>query len=107
MQTLTAADKTNPEGIGVSIDDGIATLLLDLPGSKVNKLTRAVMTELEARIVGLGKDPGVRALVIASGKPDGFVAGADIDEIESLTSPDAAAEAARFGQRVFAAIESL
>jgi 3-hydroxyacyl-CoA dehydrogenase/enoyl-CoA hydratase/3-hydroxybutyryl-CoA epimerase len=67
--------------------DGIAVLTFDLPGEKVNKLTTAVMDELRALLDELSADVKIKALVIASGKPDTFIAGADIAEIRDITDP--------------------
>ena len=80
------ADKQTQPGIERRIDAGIAYLLLDLPDSKLNKLTGAVMAELERQLEALRADASVQAIVLASAKADSFVAGADIDEIEALQS---------------------
>ena len=63
-----------------------AVLSLDLPGEPVNKLNAAVKAEFEAALARLRDDPGVRALVIISGKPDNFIAGADIEEFTRLST---------------------
>src|SRR5262245_6335456 len=63
-------------------------LKLDLQGSKVNKLGREVMDDFSGRVLpeleGLaGK---IDALVFVSGKPGNFIAGADIELIDSAKS---------------------
>lgn len=64
-------------------------LIFDLPGEKVNKLNQAVMKEFEALLPELetmAKDGRVEALVLLSGKPGNFIAGADIAMIQSTQS---------------------
>jgi len=86
---------------------GLATLVFDLPGKKVNVFTRSVLSELEKLIERLAASQDIRCLVLLSGKEGNFVAGADIDEIADVTDPAAAEEGARVGQRVFQAWNKL
>jgi 3-hydroxyacyl-CoA dehydrogenase/enoyl-CoA hydratase/3-hydroxybutyryl-CoA epimerase len=87
--------------------DGIAILTFDLPGEKVNKLTTAVMNELDQILEGLAADRAIKALVIRSGKPDIFIAGADIAEIRDITDANKGEELSRKGQSVLGKIEAL
>jgi 3-hydroxyacyl-CoA dehydrogenase/enoyl-CoA hydratase/3-hydroxybutyryl-CoA epimerase len=87
--------------------DGVAVLTFDLPGEKVNKLTAAAMEELDRLLEELGQDRSVRALVFASGKPDTFIAGADIAEIRDITDAGLGERLSRKGQAVFRKIEEL
>ncbi len=88
-------------------DAGIAYLELDLPGEKVNKLSSSVMAELDALLTGDLSNHDIRALVISSCKPGVFIAGADLDEIETLKSPDDAYAKSRQGQAIFSKLEAL
>src|SRR5262249_39813952 len=65
------------------------------------------MDELERRLDEVAALRDVRALLIESGKPDSFIAGADVHAIAAL--PDAAAgeAASKRGQAVFAKLEAL
>src|SRR5438552_3031713 len=74
------------------ISDGFATVVLDLKGQAVNVISRAVKDEFLACFAALADDPSVRAVAFFSGKPDNFIAGADIEEFVALSS---AAEAER------------
>jgi 3-hydroxyacyl-CoA dehydrogenase/enoyl-CoA hydratase/3-hydroxybutyryl-CoA epimerase len=80
--------------------DGIARLVLDLPGEPINKITRDVREELADLLTLIGGDPAVRAVVLLSGKPDTFIAGADIDEFVALPSRREAFALARGGQEL-------
>ena len=91
----------------VSVTDGIARLVLDLPGEPVNKITRAVRDELDTMLATLGGDAAVRAVVLLSGKPDTFIAGADIDEFVALRSREEAYTFVRAGQALIQRVAEL
>lgn len=74
---------------------GLAWLELDQAGSATNVLSADVMAEFSTVLDLLDAAPP-RALVIASRKPAGFIAGADIEEFARL---DTAAEARKLVQR--------
>jgi 3-hydroxyacyl-CoA dehydrogenase/enoyl-CoA hydratase/3-hydroxybutyryl-CoA epimerase len=59
--------------------DGFATLTFDKAGAAVNTLSAAVLAELNEALDLLDRDPP-KGLVIRSGKANGFIAGADVDE---------------------------
>lgn len=86
--------------------DRLATLTFDLPGRPVNLLTRAVLEELDATVGDLALDGGIGCLVLLSGKPGGFAAGADLAEIVGADRVEVEA-GARFGQRLLSAWETL
>ena len=91
------------------LDSGVALVTLDLPESKFNLLGSQMMTELKSVIAEVKGNPAVKGLIIASGKEDNFVAGADIKEIQAIQSqsPVNAYEASKLGKSVLAEIDSL
>lgn len=72
-------------------ENGLAVVTFDLPGSPVNTLGSAVSQEFAALLDHLFHDGSVRAIVLMSGKPDNFIAGADIEEFARLDSEEEAA----------------
>ena len=86
--------------------DGLGVLTFDLPDEKVNKFSREVFVELSEVLVRLSQDPRVRALLAVSGKPDVFIAGADIKEFTQVKPEDASAGSAR-GQALFEQVARL
>lgn len=86
--------------ISVTTENGIAIVTLDLPGEPVNKLDAAVKAEFEAAFDRLRSDGGVRAVVLISGKPDIFIAGADIEEFTRLKTRAEAEALSRDGQEM-------
>ena len=89
-----------------TVENGIAVVTFDLPGEPVNKLSAAVKTEIEALLKRLQDDAAVRALVLISGKPDTFIAGADIEEFTALKSQDAAERLSFEGQETVSRVET-
>jgi len=91
VATTTAPSLSAP-AVTWDVNDGIATVALDLKGQPVNVISRAVKDEFLACFAALADDARVRAVAFFSGKPDNFIAGADIEEFVTLGS---AAEAER------------
>lgn len=90
----------------VSNRNGIALVTFDLPGEPVNKLSTGLMDEWEALSDRLAADEAVRAVVLLSGKPDTFIAGADIGEFTRLKSQGEAEALSRRGQELMNRIEA-
>ena len=86
--------------------DGLGVLTFDLPGEKVNKLSRDVFGELAEILVRLSQDPRIRSLLVRSGKPDVFIAGADLKEFTTIGADEISAGSAR-GQALFEQVARL
>src|SRR5437867_6425473 len=89
----------------LTISDGIAVLTLDVPGEPVNILGSGVITELQALLDRIHDDAGVRAVVLISGKPDNFVAGADIQEFIRIRTAEEGEALSRAGQEMIARLQ--
>ncbi|HEV8600600.1 MAG TPA: fatty acid oxidation complex subunit alpha FadJ [Gemmatimonadales bacterium] len=89
----------------LGLTDGIALLTLDVPGEPVNALGTSVIGELEALLAQIAADPAARAVVLISGKPDTFVAGADIEEFKQIITADQGEAMARAGQEMINRLE--
>jgi 3-hydroxyacyl-CoA dehydrogenase/enoyl-CoA hydratase/3-hydroxybutyryl-CoA epimerase len=79
------------------------TLVFDLPGEKVNKLSKKVMQEVETllpQLESLGSQGKIDALILISGKPKNFIAGADIEMIQSAKTSLEAEELSRMGHQL-------
>jgi 3-hydroxyacyl-CoA dehydrogenase / enoyl-CoA hydratase / 3-hydroxybutyryl-CoA epimerase len=85
MVTETLSTAT-PSGTLTS-EEGIFWLVLDDPAKKVNTLSTRLFEWFEEQIAQAERERPA-ALVILSGKPDGFVAGADIEELKTLSEPE-------------------
>src|SRR3989454_496762 len=80
--------------------DGVAIVTFDLKDSPVNKFSRAVKDEFIATFTALEQDRAVRAIAVFSGKPDNFIAGADIEEFVTIGSATEAERLAAEGQEM-------
>lgn len=68
--------------LAVAVDaEGIATITIDLPGRPMNVLTPEFQADLAAAIEQVAADPAIRGAILTSGKPGGFIAGADIKDL--------------------------
>jgi 3-hydroxyacyl-CoA dehydrogenase/enoyl-CoA hydratase/3-hydroxybutyryl-CoA epimerase/3-hydroxyacyl-CoA dehydrogenase/enoyl-CoA hydratase/3-hydroxybutyryl-CoA epimerase/enoyl-CoA isomerase len=63
-----------------TLEGDIALVTFDQPGSKVNTLSQAFWAEFEALLPKLATGP-YKGLILRSGKPGMFIAGADIREL--------------------------
>ena len=88
--------------------DGIIRLVFDQPDKSVNLLTTQFLTELEAHLRDIALEPPLRGVILSSGKPGMFLAGADLREILPLaTQPEALRAHMSQGSRVMGLLESL
>ena len=69
--------------LSLQMEGPVAVVTFDLPGESVNKFSAAVIDEFQALLSRLEGDPAVKAAVVISGKPENFIAGADIDVPDS------------------------
>ena len=85
--------------------DGYAWLTFDRADSETNTLSKEVLEELDS-ILDEIKASQPKGLVILSGKPQGFIAGADVNEFSLLENRDQAFELIRRGQGVMDKIKA-
>ena len=62
--------------------EGVAVIKFDSPGVKVNSLNGEVMAEMKEIFGEVQSRENIKAAVLISGKPDCFIAGADIKMLE-------------------------
>jgi 3-hydroxyacyl-CoA dehydrogenase / enoyl-CoA hydratase / 3-hydroxybutyryl-CoA epimerase len=105
--TTASEPRSLAPSLHVEREDGIALITFDLADEPVNKFTRKVRGEFAAVLDELERDPSIRAAVWRSGKPDSFVAGADIEEFLEWRTPNDAAAASREGHALLARLENL
>ena len=80
---------------------------IDVPGASVNTLGPSLVTEFESVFTQIEQDRELRGVVIASGKPDSFIAGADVEQFATFKSPADAAHVSALGQELLNRLESL
>ncbi|HEV7517711.1 MAG TPA: 3-hydroxyacyl-CoA dehydrogenase NAD-binding domain-containing protein [Thermoanaerobaculia bacterium] len=100
------AEQHEPEPGSLSYGEGIAWLVLDDPGKKVNTLSSRLFAWFGERVAELERERP-KGLVVLSGKPDGFVAGADIEELLAAQSKDEVLELLARGHDLLLRFEKL
>ena len=90
--------------------EGIGWLTIDTPGASVNTLGRATIADLEVlidRIEAEAATGDLLGVALLSGKPGGFIAGADISEFDTMADPAILGAALRRTHALFDRIEAL
>lgn len=72
----------------LDVADRLAVITFDMPGSRANTLGVAVVAEFENVLAEIEKQNGLDGVLLQSGKPGMFIAGADLKELALL--PDEA-----------------
>ncbi|MCF1427060.1 MAG: fatty acid oxidation complex subunit alpha FadJ [Shewanella sp.] len=88
-------------------EDGIALLVMDVPGETMNTLKGEFADEVTQVLNEIQSDNSIKGLVLISGKPDSFVAGADIGMLDACKTADDARTLSSQGHQVFAQLEAL
>jgi 3-hydroxyacyl-CoA dehydrogenase / enoyl-CoA hydratase / 3-hydroxybutyryl-CoA epimerase len=96
-----------PSALSIDVEDSIAVVTIDLPGELINKFTPSIRDEFESLIERLETDTGIRGAVLISGKPDTFIAGADLEELVELSTSQEAEELSRTGQMLLESLAKL
>lgn len=93
----------------LSVDQGIGILTFDVPGAKVNTLSTPNLTELNTLLGDLEKRKDLKGLIVRSGKPGQFIAGADLKELGALAyvTKEQAAIGLKLGHGVFDRLAAL
>ena len=95
------------KNFNLDIQNRIATLMFDMPGSSVNILSIDAMKELETILDELRDSKEIDVLLFKSAKEGIFIAGADISEIEALKDEQVSYEVVRNGQVILSKIALL
>lgn len=85
----------------------VALVTISLPGEKMNTLRASFAPQIKAIIAKIRATDNLAGVVFISGKPDNFIAGADINMIASCQDAKEAEALARQGQQLMNDIASL
>src|SRR5687768_2295117 len=99
LRTMTA--------LSLTVEDGVAVVVFDTPNESLNIISRSVKNEFIALFQRLESDESIKAAVLISGKPDSFIAGADIEEFLEWKTAAQAESASREGHALLDRLESL
>ena len=87
-------------------NNSVAWLCIDKADSSANVLSASVLHELDDLLTGFERQPPT-GVVIHSGKSNGFIMGADINEFTSIQTADEGFKLIRLGQQLFDRLEAL
>ena len=87
--------------------DGSAFLKIDVPGQTHNMLSRRLLADLDAAFDAVAAEHRLPLLVIRSGKPSGFLAGADLHSFLEIKDATEAEALSHQGQRLFDKLAAL
>lgn len=95
------------KNLNLEIKDGIARITFDLENEKVNKLSTNVLSEFDETLDVIKNNSSIKALVVQSAKRNIFIAGADIEEIETLSKEEEIYELLMKVHSIFNKLENL
>ncbi|HEY2955516.1 MAG TPA: 3-hydroxyacyl-CoA dehydrogenase NAD-binding domain-containing protein [Candidatus Eisenbacteria bacterium] len=87
--------------------NGVAHVVMDDPARKVNVIDEAAIADLDLALATLEGDTGLRGVVLRSGKPGSFIAGADVHAIAALTDRAAVHALVRRAHSTFGRLAAL
>jgi 3-hydroxyacyl-CoA dehydrogenase/enoyl-CoA hydratase/3-hydroxybutyryl-CoA epimerase len=91
----------------VKRDDGIAHLVMDVVDESMNTLKAEFAEQITQMLSDISADSSIIGIVLCSGKPNSFVAGADINMINACQSKEEVIALSRQGQMIFSQLEQL
>ena len=98
---------TTTPALTTELIDDVLVVTIDRTDQPVNTLGVELVSDFESVFSRVDQDTLIRALVLISGKPDGFIAGADIEQFAELRSAADAERLSRTGQDLLNRLESL
>ncbi|KAK1116836.1 hypothetical protein K0M31_018000 [Melipona bicolor] len=101
----TISNPANAKHLKYKVVDNVAVLTLDSPGVKVNTLNQEVMDEIVDVLKNIEHNSTVNSVVLISGKPGCFIAGADITMVQSFKTPEDGYKISSSGQKILETIE--
>jgi len=102
----SAHDESRP-ALNAQLEDDVLVVTIDKPGEAVNTLSPALVGEFEGIVLRVDEDTLIKGVVLISGKPDTFIAGADIEQFKEFKSAADAERVSRLGQDLLKRMEQL
>ena len=91
----------------LTVEGDVAILTLDVPGAPLNTLSYSLVDEFRRVFDEVERDTTVRCAVLISGKPDNFIAGADIEQFLEFQTAEDAERASFEGHKLLNRLERL
>jgi len=107
MMTIKTNNKNGSALTLETAGNGIAWLKFDVIDDTQNTLKAEFAEEFENIFKQIEKSDNIKAIILISGKENGFVAGADISMLQDLKTEESVVELAKTGHAIFKKMESL
>ncbi len=85
--------------------DGILIVTLDQPDEKVNKLDEELIADFRDLLQNQDPD-SIKGIVLVSGKPNNFIAGADVEMLKNTPAPEGIEDLSRRGNQLLLKLEN-
>ncbi len=93
--------------LNLTVEDQIAFLTIDQPGSETNRISRSLMSEFGDFLDEAEQNTRLRAVILHSMKDDSFIAGADIRLFLGFKNKEDALSFSLDGSRLLSRLEAL
>ncbi len=103
----TVASGEGVQTLTSELVDDILIVTIDQPNAPVNTLSPSLVGEFEGLFLRIDEDPLIKGVVLISGKPDSFIAGADIEQFQTFRVAADAERVSRMGQDLLNRLEKL
>lgn len=103
MTTLPAAEAKH---LRTKIVDQVLVVTIDSPNEKVNSLGDEIMNEFKHLLRDIETNPSYNSVVFISGKPNSFIAGADVGMLEQLKTVNDGVQLSKIGQQLCNKLEA-
>ena len=104
--TDRATAAADDQVLSASLVDDVLVVTIDVPGRSVNTLGPGMVAEFEELLARIDREASLKGVVLISGKPDGFIAGADIEQFAGIRTASDAEQLSRLGQDLVARLEA-
>ncbi|GAA4820088.1 crotonase [Marinicella pacifica] len=91
----------------LDINNNIATIWMDQPGSEVNTLSVAMLDDFRTLLDTIEENDEIKAAVLISKKPNCFIAGADIKDFQRMETSEEATKLSREGNQILTRLSRL
>jgi len=85
--------------------DGVLVVTLDQPNEKVNKLDEELIADFQDLLQNQDHE-AIEGIVLVSGKPNNFIAGADVEMLKNTPAPEGIEDLSRRGNQLLLKLEN-
>lgn len=102
-----AIEQATQSAFTLQRQDDIGIITMDVPGERMNTLRASFVDDIQALLADIKANNRIKGLVLRSGKPDSFIAGADVNMLAACTSAEQAQALSKAGQDIFNQLAAL